>query len=61
MKGVGRVYQQASVDIWSKAAFAILYTTKMPITTADLLNDRVLPLLKRHELPLLRILTTWET
>ena len=34
-----------------------LYTTKTPITSADLLNDRVLPLFQEHELPLLRILT----
>ena len=38
-------------------AAAKLYTTKTPITAADLLNDRVLPLFEAHELPLLRILT----
>ena len=38
-------------------ACAKLYTTKTPITSADLLNDRVLPLFQEHELPLLRILT----
>jgi len=36
---------------------AKLYTTKTPITSADVLNDRVLPLFLEHELPLLRILT----
>lgn len=36
---------------------AKLYKTKTPITAADLLNDRVLPLFEEHELPLLRILT----
>ena len=34
-----------------------LYTTKTPITAADLLNDRVLPFYMEHELPVLRILT----
>jgi len=34
-----------------------LYTTKTPITAADLLNDKVLPLFEAHGLPLLRILT----
>ncbi len=34
-----------------------MYTTKTPITAADLLNDRVLPLFAEHELPLLRVLT----
>lgn len=57
LKGVGRVYQQTFVDTYSKVAFAKLYTTKTPITAADILNDRVLPLFARHELPMLRILT----
>ena len=57
LKGVGRIYQQTFVDTYSKVAAAKLYTTKTPITAADLLNDRVLPLFGKHELPLLRILT----
>ena len=57
MKGVGRIYQQTFVDTYSKVAFAKLYTTKTPITSADLLNDKVLPFFVDHELPLLRILT----
>ena len=42
IKGVGRIYQQTFVDTYSKWAAAKLYTTKTPITGADLLNDRVL-------------------
>jgi transposase InsO family protein len=57
LKGVGRIYQQTFVDTYSKIAFAKLYTTKTPITSADLLNDRVLPFFEEHELPMLRILT----
>ena len=57
LKGVGRIYQQTFVDTYSKIAFAKLYTTKTPITSADLLNDRVLPFFEDHQLPLLRILT----
>ena len=56
-KGVGRVYQQTFVDTYSKVALAKLYTTKTPITAADMLNDRVLPYFEQHELPMLRILT----
>lgn len=56
-KGVGRVYQQTFVDTYSKVAFAKLYTTKTPITSADLLNDKVLPFFEQHDLPMLRILT----
>lgn len=57
LKGVGRIYQQTFVDTYSKVAFAKLYTSKTPITSADILNDRVLPFFAHHELPLLRILT----
>lgn len=57
LKGVGRVYQQTFIDTYSKIAFAKRYTTKTPITAADLLNDRVLPCFEQYELPLLRILT----
>jgi len=57
LKGVGRIYQQTFIDTYAKVAFAKLYTTKTPITSADLLNDRVLPFYEQHQLPLLRILT----
>jgi len=56
-KGVGRVYQQTYIDTYAKVAFAKLYTTKTPITAADLLNDKVLPFFEQHQLPVLRILT----
>ncbi|MFO3301828.1 IS481 family transposase [Legionella pneumophila serogroup 1] len=57
LKGVGRIYQQTFVDTYSKVAFAKLYTTKTPITSADILNDKVLPFFEHHQLPMLRILT----
>lgn len=57
LKGVGRIYQQTFVDTYSKVAFAKLYTSKTPITSADILNDRVLPFFGQHHLPMLRILT----
>lgn len=57
MKGVGRIYQQTFVDTYSKVAQARLYTTKTPITAADLLNDRVLPFFEEHGVTLLRVLT----
>lgn len=57
LKGVGRIYQQTFVDTYSKVAFAKLYTTKTPITSADVLNDRVLPFFEAQGLPMLRILT----
>ncbi len=57
LKGVGRVYQQSYVDTYAKTAHAKLYTTKTPITAADMLNDKVLPFYEQHDLPVLRILT----
>lgn len=57
LKGVGRVYQQTYIDTYCKVAHAKLYTTKTPITGADLLNDKVLPFYEENDLPVLRILT----
>ena len=57
VKGVGRIYQQTFVDTYSKVAFAKLYTTKTPITAADLLNDRVLPFFAEQGMGIVRILT----
>lgn len=57
LKGVGRVYQQTFVDTYSKVAHCKLYTTKTPITSADLLNDRVLPFFEEYGMGLIRMLT----
>ena len=57
MKGVGRIYQQTFIDTYSRVAHCKLYTSKTPITSADLLNDKVLPFYEAQEIPVLRILT----
>ena len=57
IKGMGRIYQQTFVDTYSKWAAAKLYTTKTPITGADLLNDRVLPFFAEQGMGLIRVLT----
>lgn len=57
LKGVGRIYQQTFVDTYSKWSAAKLYTNKTPITSADLLNDRVLPFFEEQGMGVLRILT----
>ena len=57
LKGVGRIYQQTFVDTYSKVAICKLYTTKTPITAADLLNDRVLPFFEDQGMGILRMLT----
>jgi transposase InsO family protein len=57
IKGVGRIYQQTFIDTYSRVAFAKLYTSKHAITSADILNDRVLPFFEEQGVPMLRILT----
>ncbi len=57
LKGVGRIYQQTFIDTYSKVGFAKLYDRKTPLTAADLLNDRVVPLFEEHGIPLSRVLT----
>lgn len=57
LKGVGRIYQQTAIDTFSSVAFSKLYTAKVPVTAADLLNDRVLPFFEKEDVPVLRVLT----
>ena len=57
IKGVGRIYQQTFIDTYTRVAFAKLYTSKHAITSADILNDRVVPFFDEQQIPLLRILT----
>jgi transposase InsO family protein len=57
LKGVGRIYQQTVVDTYSSVAFAKLYTSKVPVTAADTLNDRVVPFFEEENIPILRVLT----
>jgi transposase InsO family protein len=57
LKGVGRIYQQTGIDTYSSVGFAKLYTAKVPVTAADLLNDRVLPFFEAEDVPVMRMLT----
>src|SRR5262249_20281350 len=57
IKGVGRIYQQTFIDTYTRVAFAKVYDRKTAITSAELLNDRVLPFFEGQGVPLLRILT----
>jgi hypothetical protein len=57
IKGVGRIYQQTFIDTYTRVAFAKLYESKHAITSAEILNDRVLPFFEEQQIPLLRILT----
>ena len=57
LKGVGRLYMQAVVDTYSSLAFAKLYTSKIAITAADLIYDRVLPFYESEGLKVEAVLT----
>jgi transposase InsO family protein len=57
IKGVGKIYQQTFIDTYSQVASAKVYVSKTPITAADLLNDKVLPMFEKYDVTLLRILT----
>ena len=56
-KGVGKVYGQVYVDTYSRVSDVKLYQEKTALTSADLLNDRILPWYHKEQVPLLRILT----
>lgn len=57
IKGVGRIYQQTYIDTYCRVAQAKLYSTKDAITSADILNDRVLPMYEEQGVDLQRVLT----
>jgi transposase InsO family protein len=57
LKGVGRIYQQTFIDTYAKVGMAKLYDRKTPLTAADMLNDRVLPLYEQYGISLQRVLT----
>jgi hypothetical protein len=54
---MGRIYQQTSVDAYTKVAVAKLYDRRTPITGADMLNDCAVPFFDAHEVKLLYVLT----
>lgn len=56
-KGIGKVYGQVYIDTYSKVADVKLYQDKTALTSADILNDRVLPWYTEQGVPILRILT----
>ena len=57
IKGVGKIYQQTFVDTYSRYAICKLYDQNTALTSADTLNDRVIPFFESNNIPLLRILT----
>jgi transposase InsO family protein len=56
-KGIGKVYGQTYIDSYTRVAEAKLYTEKTAITSAHILNERVLPWYCEQGIPVLRIIT----
>ena len=48
LKGVGKVYIQMVLDCFSRYVWGRLYTSKMPVTAVQILNNHVLPLFEEH-------------
>jgi len=48
LKGIGRIYLQSAIDCFNRHAWGRLYTTKLPMTAVQLLNNDVLPFYEQH-------------
>ena len=48
LKGVGKVYIQTVLDCFSRFVWARLYTSKMPVTAVQVLNNHALPFFEKH-------------
>lgn len=57
IKGIGNIYQQTFIDTYSRVAIVKLYNDKSAITSADILNDRIIPFFDEQKIKLQRILT----
>jgi transposase InsO family protein len=57
IKGIGRLYQQTSIDTYSNIGFAKIYLEKTSLTAADFMNDKVLPFFDKEGVQVLRVLT----
>ena len=57
LKGVGKVYIQTVLDCFSRHVWARLYTSKMPVTAVQILNNHVLPFFEEHRVKVRTILS----
>lgn len=48
LKGVGKVYLQTVLDCFSRHAWGRLYTSKLPLTAVQVMNNDVLPFFDEH-------------
>ena len=57
LKGVGKVYIQTVLDCFSRFVWARLYTSKMPVTAVQILNNHALPFFEEHDVKVKTILS----
>lgn len=57
LKGVGRVYMQTVLDCHSRYAWGRLFTSKIPVTAVQTLNNFVLPFFEEHNVKIQTVLT----
>jgi transposase InsO family protein len=57
LKGVGKVYLQTVLDCFSRHAWGRLYTSKLPLTAVQVLNNDVLPFFDEHKVSVKTVLS----
>ena len=57
LKGVGKVYIQTVLDCFSRFVWARLYTSKMPVTAVQILNNHALSFFEEHAVKVQTILS----
>jgi transposase InsO family protein len=57
LKGIGRIYLQSVIDCYSRYAWGRLYTTKLPVTAVQTLNNDVLPFFEKHDASITTVLS----
>ena len=57
LKGVGKVYVQTVLDCFSRFGWARLYSSKMPVTAVQILNNHVLPFFEKQGVKIRTILS----
>lgn len=55
LKGIGRIYLQSAIDCYSRYAWGRLYSTKLPVTAVQTLNNDVLSFFEKHVAHRLRL------
>lgn len=57
LKGIGKVYLQTVIDCHSRHAWGNLYTSKLPITAVQVMNNKVLPFFEEHNAKIVTVLS----